>query len=75
MEFHILISTASIGNSFKLRDVSDVLGKGIELLADSSTLVWLKGNQEFFKLKHPCGLPRDHKTPKIQYVDGGEPLN
>ncbi len=25
-------------------------------------------------MKHPSGLPRDHKSPKILYVDSGEPL-
>ncbi|PVF96155.1 hypothetical protein CPB86DRAFT_523831 [Serendipita vermifera] len=36
--------------------------------------LWLSGHKELFKLKHPSGLPKDHKSPKIQYVDDGEPL-
>ncbi|KAG8815258.1 hypothetical protein FRC17_000772 [Serendipita sp. 399] len=36
--------------------------------------LWIQGNAELFKLKHPSGLPRDHKSPKTQFVDDGEPL-
>lgn len=35
--------------------------------------LWIQGNQDLFKLKHPSGVPRDHKSPKTQYVDDGEP--
>ncbi|KAG8834811.1 hypothetical protein FRC20_007398 [Serendipita sp. 405] len=36
--------------------------------------LWTQGNSELFKLKHPSGLPRDHKFPKTQFVEDGEPL-
>ena len=41
--FHILICTTSIGNSFKLSDVSDAMGKGIEPLIDPSIFSVVEG--------------------------------
>lgn len=36
--------------------------------------VWSTGVKELYKLKHPSGFPEDHRSPKLLWVEEGEPL-